>query len=287
MSFILADRVQETTTTTGTGTLTLAGASAQYQTFASGVGSGNTTYYGLLDGNGTAWEIGLGTIGSGTLARTTIFASTNSNAAISLSSNTHSVYCDAPAKLLNGQAAYNVPSASSFGWINQNGGTLTDNAGGPLVYQNTTNAGGDQFSIATLPVSGAFTATAQCSWIQCSGYGGIVPIGVTDGTKLLFIDLYNATSWQSYIVQEWNSYNSFQSNLNSSGSSWFPNPSWFRVSYDGTSTSTFYYSPDGFTWIDLGTSTFLTPTDIIIGSNLHTNETYGPNTISYQSLVLT
>jgi hypothetical protein len=42
MALVLADRVQEYSTTTGTGTLTLSGAYAGFQTFAAGIGNGNT-----------------------------------------------------------------------------------------------------------------------------------------------------------------------------------------------------------------------------------------------------
>lgn len=87
MSNIFADRVKETTTTTGTGTLTLGGAVASFQAFSAAVGSGNSCDYCLLSGNGTDWETGNGTIGGTgpyTLARTTIYASSNANAAISL-----------------------------------------------------------------------------------------------------------------------------------------------------------------------------------------------------------
>ena len=51
MALVVADRVQETTTTSGTGTLSLAGAVPGFQTFVSGIGSGNTTFY-------TIYEIG-------------------------------------------------------------------------------------------------------------------------------------------------------------------------------------------------------------------------------------
>jgi len=99
MAFVLADRVQENTATTGTGTLTLGGATTQMQSFATGVGNGNSTAYCLLDGNGIAWETGYGTVGGGgtTLSRDTIISSTNSNTAITLSANIHTVFCTAPA----------------------------------------------------------------------------------------------------------------------------------------------------------------------------------------------
>jgi len=78
MAFQIKDRVQETTTTTGTGTLNLDGAVGSFQTFVAGVGDGNTTYYAITDGNGSAWEVGIGTVTDAspdTLARTTVLGS--------------------------------------------------------------------------------------------------------------------------------------------------------------------------------------------------------------------
>ena len=59
MSFLIADRVKETSTSTGTGSFTLAGAVTGFQTFASGIGDGNVTFYAITDG--IDWEIGSGT----------------------------------------------------------------------------------------------------------------------------------------------------------------------------------------------------------------------------------
>jgi hypothetical protein len=98
MALVLADRVKETTTTTGTGTLTLAGASTGFQSF-SVIGNGNTTYYSISSPSGSEWEVGLGTYTSSgtTLARTTIFASSNSGAAVNLSAGTKDVFVTYPA----------------------------------------------------------------------------------------------------------------------------------------------------------------------------------------------
>ena len=62
MALVIADRVKETSTTTGTGTLSLAGAVDGFQSFVAGVGTTNVTYYTIVDGNGTAWEVGYGTV---------------------------------------------------------------------------------------------------------------------------------------------------------------------------------------------------------------------------------
>ena len=108
MALVIKDRVKETTTTTGTGNLDLAGAVSGFQSFVSGIGDTNTVYYALIDDNGTAWEIGLGTVSDGdpdTLSRpdnASVIASTNSNNRINLSSGTHTVFATYPA----GKAVY-------------------------------------------------------------------------------------------------------------------------------------------------------------------------------------
>jgi hypothetical protein len=96
MALILKDRVQETSTTTGTGTLTLAGAVTQFQTFSSAIGNGNTTYYAIYNAGGSLWEVGIGTVGAGTLSRDTVYASSNAGAAVSFTGTLY-VFCDYPA----------------------------------------------------------------------------------------------------------------------------------------------------------------------------------------------
>lgn len=90
---VVADRCRETSTTTGTGALTLAGATTGCRSFNSAVGVGPSFYYVLLDANGTGWEAGVGVLSDSThLTRTTVQKSSNSNAAISLSSGSHTVF---------------------------------------------------------------------------------------------------------------------------------------------------------------------------------------------------
>tara|TARA_R110002020_G_scaffold87691_3_gene215928 strand:+ start:468 stop:1103 length:636 start_codon:yes stop_codon:yes gene_type:complete len=100
MALVIKDRVKETTETDGTGTLSLAGAATGFQSFVAAVGNGNTTYYAIEDANGSAWEVGIGTITDGspdTLARTTILASSNSGSVISLTTGSHTVFGTYPA----------------------------------------------------------------------------------------------------------------------------------------------------------------------------------------------
>lgn len=88
-------RIKETTSTTGTGALSLIGAETGFQTIVAALGTGNTMLYWLLDGNGIDWEMGQGTITDGapdTFSRDTVYYSTNANAAIDLSANTHVIF---------------------------------------------------------------------------------------------------------------------------------------------------------------------------------------------------
>lgn len=94
----LADRVKETTTSTGTGAISLGGASVGYRAFSAAFSTGDSVYYAIE--GGAEWEVGIGTLSSGTpwtLARTTILASSNAGAAVNFSAGTKNVFCTRPA----------------------------------------------------------------------------------------------------------------------------------------------------------------------------------------------
>lgn len=99
MAFVINDRVKETTTTTGTGAFALGGAVQGFETFASGIGNSNTTYYAIFNPGTTEFEVGLGTLDgdSSDLARTTVISSSNSDNAVSFSAGTKDVFCTMPA----------------------------------------------------------------------------------------------------------------------------------------------------------------------------------------------
>lgn len=94
MPLVIADRIYETSTTTGTGTLTLDGAITGFRSFANGVGVTNSTYY-VIEGN-SEWEIGIGTVSSGTLSRDTVLESSNANALVSFSAGLKKVFSTYP-----------------------------------------------------------------------------------------------------------------------------------------------------------------------------------------------
>jgi hypothetical protein len=97
MALVLKDRVLETSQTSGTGTLTLAGAVIDFQSFSSAIGNGNTTYYTIADDADNQWEVGIGTVGAGTLTRDTVLSSSNSGAKVNFGASIKNVFCDYPA----------------------------------------------------------------------------------------------------------------------------------------------------------------------------------------------
>ena len=97
MALVINDRVKETSTTTGTGTLTLDGAETGFETFSSAIGNTNTTYYAIEIPNTVHFEVGLGTVGAGTLSRDTVISSSNSDNPVNFPAGTKNVFCTLPA----------------------------------------------------------------------------------------------------------------------------------------------------------------------------------------------
>ncbi|MQF98177.1 MAG: hypothetical protein FI729_01405 [SAR202 cluster bacterium] len=95
--FKIADRVKESTLSTGTGSVVLAGAYAGFDSFANGIGDGNTTYYTIENFN--RWEVGIGTYTASTssLSRDVVLKS-SSGAGIKINLEGSSiVFCTLPA----------------------------------------------------------------------------------------------------------------------------------------------------------------------------------------------
>ena len=55
---VISDRVKESSITEGIGSVVLAGSFGSFQSFSTGIGDGNTTYYCIE--NGARWEVGQG-----------------------------------------------------------------------------------------------------------------------------------------------------------------------------------------------------------------------------------
>ena len=123
MAFVLNDRVKETSTTTGTGTFSLAGAETGFESFVSGVGDGNITYYAISNDGTNEFEVGIGTVTDATpdtLARTTVISSSNSDALVNFSAGTKTVFCTLPAS--------RTPSAGMTAqtFVNTHSSTISD-----------------------------------------------------------------------------------------------------------------------------------------------------------------
>jgi hypothetical protein len=94
----LADRVKETSITAGNGLqIALAGAFGAFQTFASTIGDGNSTYYTIE--NNSNFEVGIGTYSASgnTLSRNIILESSNNKQKIYLD-GVSIVFCTYPAE---------------------------------------------------------------------------------------------------------------------------------------------------------------------------------------------
>ena len=94
--FKISDRVRETSASTGTGSVVFNGSYGAYQTFGTGIGDGNTTYYTIE--NNDRWEVGQGTYTaiSNSLSRDIVFDSSAGGAKITLE-GISVVFCTLPA----------------------------------------------------------------------------------------------------------------------------------------------------------------------------------------------
>jgi hypothetical protein len=230
MALILKDRVQETSTTTGTGTLTLAGAVTQFQTFSSAVGNGNTTYYTIYNAGGTQWEVGVGTVGAGTLTRDTVLSSSNANALVSFTGTLY-VFGDYPAGKAVYQDANGNVSANAFlntlQTIAATGGTTTLTVASPLDY-SITGSGGQTIKLpdATTLVNGTaytFNNNQSSGSITVNNNSNTLVASIPSGGYVSVTLLSNATSAGS-----WDRHDQSPSNV-----SWSTN----TLDYPGSITS--------------------------------------------------
>lgn len=200
MALIVADRVQELTTTSGTGTLTLNGAVSGFRTFSSGIGNTNTTYYTIYDPTTYAWEVGIGTVGAGTLSRDTVLEnSLGTTAKINLAGNQSSVFCTYPAdKSVNLDSSGNVTplgTISSGTWQGTTvgvayGGTgVTASSGANSVVlrdsnQNITVNRLNQSNTNTTAAGGTTVLTSASSYSQTLTGTGNQTYRMPDATTL-------------------------------------------------------------------------------------------------------
>jgi len=176
-----ADRVQQTTVTTGTGTLSLGAATAGYRTFVSTVGDGANVTYLLLAGDD--WEVGTGTVTSGspdTLSRSLTSSSTGS--LLDLPAGTHTISLvvtgatiDAKAEASNGTLTN--PTLTNYVETRSTAsGTSKTISLGDGTWHKLSTTGN---ATITLPAS-----VAGKSFVVEVAYGGVHTISWAGGTSI-------------------------------------------------------------------------------------------------------
>ena len=182
MTFVLKDRVKETTTTTGTGTVTLGGAVTGFEAF-SAIGDSNTTYYAIVhrEGSTPEWEVGIGTYTSSgtTLARSTVLASSNSDSAVDFSAGTKDVFVTQPAdKAVYTSASPTFTGLTLTGAVSGTSGVFTGTVSaatfdGALTGDVTGDIDGANGSFSTGISSTAITGAGLTLTGAVSGTSGV------------------------------------------------------------------------------------------------------------------
>lgn len=73
----------------------MGGAITGFRSFSSVLSNGDRVPYAIA--GGAEWEVGEGTYSSGTLTRSNVFSSSNSNALVNFSAGTKAIWIDQPA----------------------------------------------------------------------------------------------------------------------------------------------------------------------------------------------
>jgi hypothetical protein len=254
------DRVKDTSTTTGTGTLTLANsAPTGFRTFGSVLSNSDTCFYAIV--GGADWEVGIGTYTTSgtTLARTTILASSNSNAAVNLSSGTKDIFITHPASQFQWMPAITPPVPGDFTTVGTVTRSTTD--GGVSITRASSGNytwGLDYKAAPSTPFN--VDMCIQIAGITRNTHGLVSALWRDSGGKLVSHGLFLGAGSQS-TSYKWdgpnNQYNSAYYQETASVAGGFH---WFRLRDDGTNRL-FYSSPDGITWDQLhtvGRTDFLT-----------------------------
>ena len=150
MALVLNDRVKETSTTTGQGTFSLGGAATGFETFVTGIGDDNTTYYLAAHATDGTWELGIGTVNDSSpdeLARTTVIDTSAGNTTkIDFASGSKTIFCTLPA----GKAVFlDADGDVTLGANLSVGGNLDVTGTFDLSDSNFTNAGDIQLDSIT------------------------------------------------------------------------------------------------------------------------------------------
>jgi hypothetical protein len=191
MAFALLDRVWDTSTTTGTGNFTISGtAEPGYRTIGTLLAASDTFYYTIAHRTAVEFETGLGTYnGSGVFVRTTVYQSSNSNAAVNFSAGTKDVFIDLPAyiaerlyysggtdvALADGGTGVSLtdPNADRFLFWDDSAGSIAWLAPASHVEISTTTFNGNKPpTMQTFTADGTWTKPTGCRYIEAWLIGG-------------------------------------------------------------------------------------------------------------------
>lgn len=187
MTFVLKDRVRESSTTTGTGAFALAGAPGGYQRFSAVMSVADTCWYAIIL-PGSSWETGIGTYSAlNTLTRTTVLESSNAGAAVSFGAGTKDVFICAPASKANVQnntfpsgtlMLFQQTAAPTY-WTKQ----VTHNNKALRVTSGTAGSGGSYTWTQAFGTSSFYTATGHTLTVsELASHGHNVTGGIYGGS---------------------------------------------------------------------------------------------------------
>lgn len=179
MALVLKDRVRETSIDIGTSTITLLGAVTGYQTFNAAIGSGNTCYYTIYNQGTNEWEVGIGTVGTGTLSRDVVLESSNSGSLVNFSAGTKDVFVTYPAeKSVNLDSSGNVSALGTVSSGTWQGTAIANN----YLANSSITINGNSVSLG-----GTTTVTANTPnslTINNSGSGAASPATFNGGSAV-------------------------------------------------------------------------------------------------------
>lgn len=183
MAFVVADRVKETSTTTGTGAMALAGAVVGFQSFASGVGNSNTTYYAIANQAAAEWEVGFGTLDatSANLSRTTVLASSNGGSLVAFTAGTKEVFVTQPATRTLVQASGGATTNGVLFYTGSGVATAT----GALTFDGTNFATTGSATASSFSTAGTVTATGTATAGSFSTAGTVTATGTATAASLI------------------------------------------------------------------------------------------------------